>query len=111
MTVPTAGRGALAREVAAAARATPGVAGLSAGPGILAAAMYPGGTVLGVVLTTDAVTVHLRLDRLPIAAVLAEARRQITAALTSGGDPLRVDLVVEDIDDDALLPGEHRCVR
>lgn len=104
MTHPTPDRGALARAVAAAAAATPGVARLAGGPGVQIATHYPGGTVVGVALTTDLVSVHLVVDRVPMEPVTTAVIAAVRAVLSALRDARRVQVVVEDVDDSALGP-------
>jgi hypothetical protein len=106
----------VAREVVAAAgargvaRAT-GVAWLWSGDGVIEIdTQFPGGMVVGVVVGDEAVTVHLVIDRLPVAEGVADARATGERVLARLGVPLRLDLVVNDLNVDRLpdLNGHDR---
>ena len=96
--------GALARAVAAAATAVPGVARLSGGTGVEAATLYPGGKVVGVVVDQASVTVHLVAGRLPLVELAEHVRAAVGAVLAQHGARRVVDIVVEDLDLDDLPP-------
>jgi hypothetical protein len=102
-------RAALARAVAAAATAVPGVARLTGGGAVEAATLYPGGKVVGVVLDARAVTVHLVAGELPLAGLVARVRAAVAAVLAEVGATRDVDLVVEDLELPAL-PAQARVV-
>ncbi|MGH9067106.1 MAG: hypothetical protein ACRD0J_06415 [Acidimicrobiales bacterium] len=91
-------RAALARAVADAVARVPGVARLSAGGRVEAATQYPGGKIVGVVITGPEVVVHVVLDRLPVDTVAEPARDAASAALRRLGDEREVEVVVEDLE-------------
>ena len=63
----------IARAVADAVRAVPGVAGLSPGTGIEVSTQFSGGKVIGVRLTGDEVQVHIVAGRGPLPPIANEA--------------------------------------
>jgi len=90
---------AVARAVARAS----GVAWLWSGDGVIEIdTQFPGGMVVGVSVGDEAVTVHLVIDRLPIADGVADARATGERVLARLGVPLRLDLVVDDLHVDRL---------
>ena len=87
---------ALARDVAAAALATPGVAALGRGRYAEAATYGAGAKVSGVVVERSAVTLHLVAsypDGLPVSALAARVRARVLPLV----DGRRIDLVIEDV--------------
>lgn len=95
-------RGALARAVAAAVGAVPGISRLVSGPGVPVATQYPGGQVVGVGLRPTAVSVHVAVDQLPMEPVITQVVDVVSAVLSEAGDRRRVEVVVEDVEDDAF---------
>ena len=96
----------LARGVAAAARAVPGVAALSPGRFAPAATYGPGGVVHGVAVRRRtggvAVEVHLSAAYAPaldLPALAARVRRAVAVALGAGGagPRLQIDVVFDDV--------------
>ncbi|GAA4207635.1 hypothetical protein [Actinocatenispora rupis] len=92
----------LARAVAAAAGSTPGVARLVPGTGVPVVTHVPGGTVTGVGLGPAAVSVHVAVDRFPLEPVITGVVEAVSAVLAGAGDPRRVEVVVEDVDEAAV---------
>lgn len=94
---PMVRREDIARAVAEATLAVPGVASLSPGPGVEVSTQFSGGKVIGVRLTGPQVAVHVVADRVPlppIATAVTEAVRQVLAAT---GDERPVAVVVDDV--------------
>jgi hypothetical protein len=92
----------LARAVAEAVRASPGVRGLSAGADGVAATHGPGERVEGVRLLADEpglrAEVYLVLDTYAILPAAAAARSAALRAAAAAGQPLaRVDIFVDDV--------------
>jgi hypothetical protein len=97
---------AVARAVARAS----GVAWLWSGDGVIEIdTQFPGGMVVGVLVGDEAVTVHLVIDRLPIADGVADARATGERVLARLGVPLRLDLVVDDVHLDRLPAADGRA--
>lgn len=101
-------RGVLARAVAAAAGSTPGVVALVPGDGTPVVTHVPGGTVVGVGLRDSAVSVHIVVDRLPLEPVVAAVARAVSTVLADADDGRRVEVVVEDVTDEAVAAGLRR---
>ncbi len=92
----------IARAVADAVRAVPGVAGLSPGSGIEVSTQFSGGKVIGVRLTGDEVEVHIVADRMPLPPIANEAAAAARLVLTAAGDDRPVVVVVDDIATESL---------
>ena len=92
----------LARAVADAVTAVPGVSALVGGPGIEVSTQFSGGKVLGLRLTSDPVEVHIRADRVPLPPVAEAAASAAKTVLTAAGDERAVRVVVVDIVADSL---------
>jgi hypothetical protein len=92
----------VARAVADAVLAVPGVAGLSPGTGIEVSTQFSGGKVVGVRLTGDEVEVHITADRVPLPPIANEVSRAARRALSAAGDDRPVVVVIDDIAADAL---------
>ncbi len=97
-----ADRGALARAVATAASNVPGVSRLVPGSGVPVATHYPGGVVPGVGLGPEAVSVHVVVDTFPLEPIVTGVVAAVGRTLADVGDPRRVEVVVEDVEDRAL---------
>jgi len=89
-----------ADAIAAAALATPGVAGLHGGPALEFAAYLPGRSVAGVRLPGDRVEVHLTARYGTVLPALADAVRAAVAPV-AGGLPVEVHIDDLDLDDEA----------
>jgi hypothetical protein len=92
----------VARAVADAVLAVPGVASLSPGRGVEVSTQFSGGKVLGVRLARDGVTVGIVADRVPlpdIANAITVSVRQVLSAL---GDGRPVTVVIDDVVPEAL---------
>ncbi|GEM_PF-6822518 len=99
LTPPRGGdRADLARAVAPALQAVPGVARLMVGRGVEVATHHAGGKVAGVSLVGDRVLVCLVADRVPVHEVAARAAAAAEAVLARFGDTRVVDVVVDDLD-------------
>jgi hypothetical protein len=92
----------IARAVADAVLAVPGVAGLSPGTGIEVSTQFFGGKVIGVRLTGDEVQVHIIAGRGPLPPIANEAAAAARQVLRAAGDDRPVVVVVDDIVPDAL---------
>jgi hypothetical protein len=92
----------IARAVADAVLAVPGVAGLSPGSGVEVSTQFSGGKVIGVRLTGDEVEVHIVADRIPLPPIANEAAAATRQVLAAIGDDRPVVVVVDDIVTDAL---------
>jgi hypothetical protein len=88
----------LARAVADAVTAVPGVARLSPGAGIEVATMFAGGKVVGLRLAGEVVAVHIVADRTPLPAIADGAAQAARRVLSAVGDDREVRVVVEDAD-------------
>jgi hypothetical protein len=98
-------RAQLAAAVAEAVIRVPGVERLSRGSGQEAAVQYAGGKVLGVRITDQQIAVHVLLNRLPLAPVVAMIRSRIdevVACRTDGGAVPTIDVLVEGVELDHL---------
>jgi hypothetical protein len=92
----------IARAVAEAVQAVPGVAGLSPGTGVEVSTQFSGGKVTGVRLTGDEVEVHIIAGRGPLPPIANEAAAAARRVLRTVGDDRPVVVVVDDIAADAL---------
>jgi hypothetical protein len=92
----------IARAVADAVLAVPGVAGLSPGTGIEVSTQFSGGKVIGVRLSGDEVEVHIVADRGPLPPIANEAAAAARKVLRADGDDRPVVVVVDDIVSGAL---------
>jgi hypothetical protein len=89
-------RADLARAVATAAEAVPGVAGLVGGAGpVEVATVYPHGKVVGVRLTERTVVVHVAVDALPLREVTTAVVQAVRQVLSRAGDDRGVAVVVD----------------
>lgn len=87
----------VARAVAEAARAVPGVAGLSSLGDVEVSTQFAGGKVLGVRMRPEFVEVHIVADRGPLPQVANEVVRAVAAVLSAAGEPRPVTVVVDDV--------------
>jgi hypothetical protein len=94
-------RGRLALAVADAVDST-GVVRRSAGSGVEAVTLYPGGRVIGVRLGSQRVTVHVTVVRLPLAAAAAAVRDAAVRAVAAAGLAWEVFVVIDDLDVEQL---------
>jgi hypothetical protein len=92
----------VARAVADAALAVPGVASLSPGPGVEASTQFSGGKVVGVRLARDEVSVRIAADRVPLPPVAAEVTAAVRRVLASIGDDRPVTVFIDDVTAGAL---------
>lgn len=92
----------VARAVADAALAVPGVAGLSPGKGIEVSTQFSGGKVVGVRLTRDGVTVAIVADRVPLPEIANEVTATVRRVLSATGDDRPVTVVIDDLVPEAL---------
>ena len=92
----------VARGVAEAALAVPGVAGLSPGRGIEVSTQFPGGKVVGVRLSGSEVCVRVTADRVPLPAVAAQVRASARRVLQAVGDNRPVTVFIDDVTPAAL---------
>ncbi|MBC6457366.1 hypothetical protein [Actinomadura sp. HBU206391] len=100
-------RAGLARDVATAIEAVPGVAGLigDAGP-VQVATLHRHGKVMGVRLTDDTVVVHIVVNALPLQGVTTAVARAVRRVLSRAGDDRSVAVVVDALEGVSALP-EH----
>jgi hypothetical protein len=101
---PRLDRGAVARAVAAGVVNVPGVVRLDAGSGVEVATYWPGGRTIGVVLRSDRLSVHVVVDRLPLAEVAGPVAAVATTVLRAVGLELPVEVVVAGLESDRLPP-------
>jgi hypothetical protein len=87
----------VARAVADAALAVPGVAGLSPGRGIEVSTQFAGGKVIGVRFTGDGVTVAIVADRVPLPRVAGDVTASVRLVLSAMGDGRPVTVVIDDV--------------
>jgi hypothetical protein len=92
----------VARAVAEAVIAVPGVAGLSPGYPVEVSTQFAGGKVVGVRLTGDQVEVHINADQVPLGTVGDEAVAAARRVLTATGDNRPVMVVIDDVTAEAL---------
>ncbi len=92
----------VARAVAEAACAVPGVAGLSSVGDVEISTQFAGGKVLGVRLRSDSAEVHIIAERVPLPPIADEVVRAVAAVLTAAGEPRPVTVVVADVATEAL---------
>jgi hypothetical protein len=96
----------LARAVAEAVTAVPGVAALVPGPPdrvtVEASTQFSGGKVIGLRLSTDPVEVHIRADRVPLPPVAEAAATAARTVLAAAGDDRPVRVIVDDVVADAI---------
>ncbi len=92
----------LARAVADAVTAVPGVSALVSGPGVEVSTLFSGGKVVGLRLSSDPVEVHIRADRVPLPPVAEAAASAARTVLTAAGDDRSVRVVVVDVVEDAM---------
>jgi predicted nucleic acid-binding protein len=98
-------RADLARAVAGAVVAVPGVTRLvgDAGP-VEVATLHRGGKVAGVRLTERSVSVHVAVDSLPLREVSTAVGRAVRRVLDEAGDDREIAVVIERLDVERL-PG------
>jgi hypothetical protein len=87
----------VARAVADAATAVPGVAGLSSQGDVEISTQFAGGKVLGVRLRPDYAEVHIIADRGPLPDVAGDVVSAVAAVLEAAGEPRPVNVVVDDV--------------
>jgi hypothetical protein len=87
----------VARSVAEAVMAVPGVAGLTPGPGVEVSTQFSGGKIVGVRLGGEQVEIHIRADRVPLPPIANEAVAAARRVLAATGDERRVLVVVDDV--------------
>ena len=92
----------VARSVADAVEAVPGVAGLHPGFAVEVATQFSGGKVVGVSLSGEAVDVYITADRFPFKDVAGEAATAAARVLAASGDHRPVNVVVADVTDAGL---------
>jgi phenylpyruvate tautomerase PptA (4-oxalocrotonate tautomerase family) len=92
----------LARSLADAVTAVPGVAALTGGPGVEVATFFSGGKVTGLHLGDDQVDVHVVIDQTPLQVVAEAAAGAALRVLSAAGDSRRVQVIVEDVALEAL---------
>jgi hypothetical protein len=92
----------LARSVADAVEAVPGVAGLHPGFGVEVSTFFSGGKVVGLSLTGDTVEVYVTLDRVPLRAVADDVAAAAARVLAAAGDQRPVNVVVADVTEAGL---------
>ena len=92
----------VARSVAEAALAVPGVASLSPGRDIEMSTQFPGGKVVGVRLSGAEVCVRITADRVPLPAVAAEVSASVRRVLAALGDNRRATVFIDDVTPAAL---------
>jgi hypothetical protein len=92
----------VARSVADAVLAVPGVADLSPGPGVEVATLFSGGKVVGVRLTGEQVEIHIRADQAPLPPVAEAAAQAARRVLAASGDDRPIQIFVDDITAEAF---------
>ena len=92
----------VARSVAEAVQAVPGVAGLHPGFDVAVATQYSGGKVVGLSLSGEAVDVYITADRIPFKDVADQAAAAAARVLAASGDGRPVNVVVADVTDAGL---------
>lgn len=92
----------LARAVAQAVTALPGVDSMTPGPGVPVVTLSAHGQVPGVRGGGDRVTIAVVAGRLPLAPLVAAVEQTAVAVLAEHGDTRRVDVVIGDVTDAAL---------
>jgi hypothetical protein len=92
----------VARAVAGATLAVPGVAALSPGPGVEVSTQFSGGKVVGVKLGGDEVSVRIAADRVPLPPVAAEVTASVRRVLLAMGDTRSVTVFIDDVTPGAL---------
>jgi hypothetical protein len=92
----------VARSLAEAALAVPGVASLSPGPGVEMSTQFPGGKVIGVRLSGDQVCVRITADQVPLPAVAAQVNASARRVLSACGDDRPVTVFIDDVTTAAL---------
>jgi hypothetical protein len=98
-------RAGLARAVATAAEAVPGVARLIGGAGpVEVATVHRHGKVLGVRLTERIVVVHVAVDVLPLKEVTTAVVQAVRQVLSRAGDDRGVTVVVDALEGVSALP-------
>lgn len=92
----------IARSIADAVLAVPGVAALHPGFGVEVATHFSGGKLIGVRLSGEQVEVCLTADRVPLPAVAEQAAIAAGRVLSAVGDDRPVNVVVADVESSAL---------
>jgi hypothetical protein len=92
----------VARAVADAVLAVPGVASLSPGRGIEVSTQFSGGKVIGVRLGADEVTVGIVADRVPLPDVANQVAASVRQVLSAMGDGRAVTVAIDDVAPEAL---------
>lgn len=92
----------LARALAGAVTAVPGVAELSPGTSVEVSTLFANGKVVGVRLGDDTVEIHVVADRLPLPPVANEVARAARRVLAAAGVDAAVHVVIEDVVTSAL---------
>jgi len=87
----------IARSVADAVLAVPGVAGLSPGTGVEVSTQFSGGKVIGVRLTGEEVAVHITADWMPLPPIASEVAAAAARVLAAVGDNRPVSVVIDDV--------------
>jgi len=98
----------LANAVAEAARAVPGVAGLSPGRPVEVSTQFAGGKVLGVRLRDEFAEVHIVVDRAPLQRIAEDVAQAVGLVLAAAGQPRPITVVIDDITPEAM---ERRAQR
>jgi hypothetical protein len=101
---PRLDRGAVARAIAAGVVNVPGVLRLDQGSGVEVATYWPGGRTIGVVLRSDRLSVHVVVDRLPLADLAGAIAAVARTVLRAVGLELPVEVVVAGLETDRLPP-------
>jgi len=92
----------IARSVADAVTAVPGVAGLHPGFGVEVATLFSGGKVIGLRLSGDAVELCITADRVPLTPVAEAAAAAAHRVLAALGDDRPINVVVADVTPGAM---------
>jgi len=87
----------VARSVADAALAVPGVACLSPGQGVETSTQFSGGKIIGVRLIGDSVTVRIVADRVPLPPVATDVKAAVRAVMSATGDDRPVTVYIDDV--------------
>lgn len=92
----------LARSIAEAVAAVPGVAGLHPGFGVEVATLFSGGKVIGLRLGGERVELYITAGSADLQTVAHDAARAAARVLAAVGDRRPVDVVVADVLTEAL---------
>jgi hypothetical protein len=90
-------RGRLALQVADAVDSVPG-ARRSSGAGTMIATQFRGGSVAGVRLSDEEISVHIVAERLDVVRLASAVSAAVTATLARSGERRRVTVNVDDLD-------------